>query len=294
MAYFTRLILGLLAGAALLPAGGGGLTCAQQTSFHARQAGPGEGVRPLSVSSGRTAQVRAHFPPEGRRAAAFAAAQLGKPYRWGAAGPDAFDCSGLTSQAWRAAGKEIPRTSQIQWNSLRHVSLGELQAGDLVIYYKNASHVAIYMGGGQVIHAPRPGRSVRFAGLRAMPALGAVRPGPASAGPETPALLTERPAYQDPKRVALPERPVPRSAGTSREDCTSPGTEVCRRGPAGSLRGHRTSLSDPFAIPDTPALPGRVRPRGAGDYITRSGTTTCSTGSATRPLVVTGRGGVYG
>jgi cell wall-associated NlpC family hydrolase len=112
----------------------------------------------------------------GTRALAFATAQIGKPYVWGAEGPDSYDCSGLTSQAWAAAGLPIPRTSQEQWRLLPHVSLADMRPGDLIIYYKDASHVAMYAGGGKILQAPRPGRDVTLSEAGAMPVLGVVRP----------------------------------------------------------------------------------------------------------------------
>jgi cell wall-associated NlpC family hydrolase len=112
----------------------------------------------------------------GRTAVGYAAAQIGKPYQWGAEGPRTFDCSGLTSQAWAAAGRAIPRTSQEQWARLPHVPLGDMRPGDLVVYFDDASHVGIYVGDGAIVHAPRPGRTVTLAGAGSMPILGVVRP----------------------------------------------------------------------------------------------------------------------
>ncbi|MEW2318327.1 C40 family peptidase [Streptomyces bauhiniae] len=112
----------------------------------------------------------------GAKAVAFATAQLGKPYVWGAEGPDSFDCSGLTSQAWADAGTPIPRTSQEQWKQLPHVDVTEMRPGDLVIYFADATHVGMYVGDGKIIHAPRPGRTVTVAGAGTMPILGVVRP----------------------------------------------------------------------------------------------------------------------
>ncbi|MFG3047369.1 NlpC/P60 family protein [Streptomyces sp. NPDC048202] len=112
----------------------------------------------------------------GARAVAFATAQLGKPYVWGAEGPDSFDCSGLTSQAWADAGTPIPRTSQEQWRQLPHVDVTEMRPGDLVIYFADATHVGMYLGDGKIIHAPRPGRTVTITGAGTMPILGVVRP----------------------------------------------------------------------------------------------------------------------
>lgn len=112
----------------------------------------------------------------GQRALRYAMRQLGKPYAMGKAGPDAFDCSGLTSRAWAHAGHPIPRTSQAQWRELPRVPLNRLRPGDLVVYFPDASHVGLYAGGGKVVHAPRPGRAVEVAPMAMNPVLGAVRP----------------------------------------------------------------------------------------------------------------------
>ncbi|GAA3180497.1 MULTISPECIES: NlpC/P60 family protein [Streptomyces] len=114
----------------------------------------------------------------GDRAISYGLRQVGKPYVWGATGPDAFDCSGLTSQAWSHAGRAIPRTSQEQWKRLPHVPLNRLRPGDLVVYFPGATHVALYLGDGKVVQAPRPGTAVRVSPLAANPPLGAVRPDP--------------------------------------------------------------------------------------------------------------------
>lgn len=115
----------------------------------------------------------------GQRALRWALNQIGKPYVWGAEGPNSFDCSGLTSQAWAHAGRVIPRTSQEQWRRLPRIPLSQIRPGDLVIYNKGASHVAIYAGGGQVVQAPRPGTTVRLSPLATNPVQGVVRPGAA-------------------------------------------------------------------------------------------------------------------
>ncbi|MFC9050231.1 C40 family peptidase [Streptomyces anthocyanicus] len=112
----------------------------------------------------------------GRKAVEYATAQIGKPYQWGAEGPKSYDCSGLTSQAWVAAGQTIPRTSQQQWKQLRHVAVEDMRPGDLIIYFDDASHVGMYVGDGSMVHAPRPGRSITVAGAGSMPILGVVRP----------------------------------------------------------------------------------------------------------------------
>ncbi|MEU0658896.1 C40 family peptidase [Streptomyces lavendulocolor] len=116
----------------------------------------------------------------GEEALEYAAEQIGKPYVWGAEGPESFDCSGLTSRAWAKAGRAIPRTSQEQWRTLPKVPLRSLRPGDLVVYFPRATHVAIYLGDGLVIQAPRPGARVKVSPLAANPLLGAVRPDPAA------------------------------------------------------------------------------------------------------------------
>ncbi|MBQ0966543.1 MULTISPECIES: C40 family peptidase [Streptomyces] len=116
--------------------------------------------------------------PGGESAVRFAVEQLGKPYEWGAEGPASYDCSGLTSVAWERAGTPIPRTSQEQWARLDHVPLDELRPGDLVVYFPEATHVALYLGDGMVVQAPRPGADVKVSPIAANPVLGAVRPDP--------------------------------------------------------------------------------------------------------------------
>jgi cell wall-associated NlpC family hydrolase len=91
--------------------------------------------------------------------------QLGKPYQWGAAGPDSFDCSGLTLFAYAQAGISLPHYTGDQWNQGRHVSRGELQPGDLVFFEKNLGHVGMYIGNGNFIHAPHTGDVVKISSL---------------------------------------------------------------------------------------------------------------------------------
>ncbi len=112
----------------------------------------------------------------GKAAVAFATAQIGKPYVWGATGPGSYDCSGLTSQAWAAAGRPIPRTSQEQWRLLPRIDIQDMRPGDLIIYHADASHVGMYVGDGAIVHSPRPGRHVTLAGAGSMKILGVVRP----------------------------------------------------------------------------------------------------------------------
>lgn len=115
--------------------------------------------------------------PNSRAAAAisYAHSKLGSPYVWGATGPDAFDCSGLTQAAFRSAGLSLPRTTYAQIDAGRRVSRSELLPGDLVFFYSSISHVGLYIGNGQMIHAPNPSAPVRVAPLDEMPFAGATR-----------------------------------------------------------------------------------------------------------------------
>ncbi len=124
------------------------------------------------------ADASAAAAPNARAASAvaFAFAQLGKAYGWGATGPDAYDCSGLTQAAWAAAGVALPRTSYSQVSAGTPVSPSELAPGDLVFYYDGLSHVALYVGDGQIIHASRTGVPITLAPVDSMPFAAATRP----------------------------------------------------------------------------------------------------------------------
>nr|WP_240969102.1 C40 family peptidase [Streptomyces sp. HNM0575] len=113
-----------------------------------------------------------------RAAAAVAAARsaVGRPYVWGATGPGSFDCSGLTQWAYGRAGVAIPRTSQEQRSAGRQVPMSQARPGDLVVYRDDASHVGMYVGGGQVVHAPHPGAPVRYDRADMMPVSSVTRP----------------------------------------------------------------------------------------------------------------------
>ncbi len=113
----------------------------------------------------------------GGPAVAYAKAQVGKSYVYGAMGPDSFDCSGLTMAAWKQAGVSLPHSSSAQYASGQQISESELQPGDLVFYYSPISHVGMYIGDGQIVNALNPGSGVQISGLHDMPYSGAVRPG---------------------------------------------------------------------------------------------------------------------
>jgi cell wall-associated NlpC family hydrolase len=116
-----------------------------------------------STSSGAVTTTPIHYTgptsTQAEQAVAFAYAQIGKAYVWGATGPGAYDCSGLVQAAWSAAGVSIPRTTYDQWASLPHIPMSDLQPGDLILY-NGESHVSIYVGGGYIIDAPHTGAVV--------------------------------------------------------------------------------------------------------------------------------------
>jgi hypothetical protein len=114
----------------------------------------------------------------GRASTAVSAVRgaIGRPYVWGSAGPFGFDCSGLMLWAYRQAGVALPRTSQEQRHAGRRVSLSQARPGDLVIYRGDASHVGMYVGDRQVVHAPYPGALVRYDPVDMLPVSAVTRP----------------------------------------------------------------------------------------------------------------------
>jgi cell wall-associated NlpC family hydrolase len=114
----------------------------------------------------RSPQAQAAYAARMRsyRIVGAARAQQGKPYRFGASGPNAFDCSGLTGYAYRHEGIVLPRTADQQYRAARHISATAARPGDLVFWVSggHAFHAAVYAGAGQVWHAPRPGRHVQL------------------------------------------------------------------------------------------------------------------------------------
>ncbi len=132
-----------------------------------------------AILSRGTVRMPSDVPASGRAAAAiqYAMAQVGDSYVYGAAGPSAFDCSGLTMMAWAQAGVGLPHSSSAQYSSGPRVSASDLQPGDLVFYYSPISHVGMYIGNGLIVHAANPGSGVLVSDLYSMPYVGAVRPG---------------------------------------------------------------------------------------------------------------------
>ncbi|CAM5388313.1 MULTISPECIES: C40 family peptidase [Streptomyces] len=138
--------------------------------------GAGSGSGPGTGSGGGSTAPGSSYAAKAEKVIAFARAQMGKPYVWGAAGPDSFDCSGLTQAAWKTAGISLPRTTWDQVGVGQKVSVDAAQPGDLVFFYDDISHVGIYIGGGEMIHAPKPGADVRVESIYYMPIHSVVRP----------------------------------------------------------------------------------------------------------------------
>ncbi|WP_232050210.1 C40 family peptidase [Actinoplanes sp. OR16] len=114
---------------------------------------------------------------KGGRAAQKACDLIGKPYVFGSNGPNSYDCSGLTQKAWASVGVSLEHYTKDQYGSTKSVSRDELKPGDLVFYYSDVHHVAIYIGGGMVVHAPHTGDHVRMATIDRGPIAGYRRPG---------------------------------------------------------------------------------------------------------------------
>lgn len=117
-----------------------------------------------SVPAPSASEAVANLPPgvsaKAKSAVEYALDQVGKPYVFGAAGPDSFDCSGLTMAAWAAAGVSLPHSAADQYNYGTHVSTSQLAPGDLVFFYQPIGHVTIYIGDGMMVSAPQEGENV--------------------------------------------------------------------------------------------------------------------------------------
>lgn len=151
---------------------------AEQRRLRAQQEETRQELAEWTITGEATAPAEDGPVSEGAEAAiAFAEAQVGEPYVWGATGPGTWDCTGLTQAAWRAAGVEIPRVTWDQVTAGTSVPVDELRPGDLVFFFDDISHVGLYTGGGHMIHAPRPGAFVRSESICTMPIHSAIRPG---------------------------------------------------------------------------------------------------------------------
>jgi peptidoglycan DL-endopeptidase CwlO len=141
-------------------------------------------IQAYGASGGDDGQYRtgpcpvAYTNDRGGRAAQRACDLIGKPYVFGSEGPNSYDCSGLTKEAWASVGVHLDHYTKDQWNEGSPVSRADLQPGDLVFYYPGTlHHVAIYIGGGMVVHAPHTGDHVRMATIERGPIAGYRRPG---------------------------------------------------------------------------------------------------------------------
>jgi peptidoglycan DL-endopeptidase CwlO len=199
--------------------------------------------------------------PVARAAVRWALAQLGDPYRWGATGPDTFDCSGLTSSAYRAAGVSIPRVSRAQWGAGPHVQLANLLPGDLVFYADNPAdpstihHVGMYIGNGLMVHAPHTGDVVRVASIwresyagatRIVP--GVITPGLPGPPPTAPPPTSPTPPPPPPPMTTSPPptaKPAPAPPTTRPTTSTSKATTTTR--PATTTTGATTTTAPPTA-----------------------------------------------
>ena len=149
-----------------------------------RRAAAAARTSPATTKSGGSAETDAPLPPPpppppsagAATALDVARAQIGKPYQWAAAGPDKFDCSGLTMYAWGKAGVQLPHSAAAQYDMLPKVSRGSLAPGDLVFFGSPIHHVGIYEGGGLMIDAPQTGENVRRDAIDRGDYTGAARP----------------------------------------------------------------------------------------------------------------------
>ena len=145
----------------------------EQARAEAAQEAAGAPAPPIGGSTTPTVTA-----PNGNAQAAVDAAlsQVGKPYQWGAAGPDSYDCSGLTMWSWAHAGVSLPHSSAAQYGATSRVAQSDWQPGDLLFYGSPIHHVGMYIGGGQMVEAPYTGASVRVVSPYRSDYVGAGRP----------------------------------------------------------------------------------------------------------------------
>ncbi|MFC9970656.1 C40 family peptidase [Spirillospora sp. NPDC127200] len=198
-----------------------GLTCALANAGEAADAPRiKNSSRQLTRSQLKAAKAylayRAQEAQQKRRAKTavkFALRQRGKPYRWGATGPHAFDCSGLATTAWRKAGVQLPRVTYAQYKAVRRkVGFSHLLPGDLV-FFNGKGHVGIYVGNQRFVHAPRTGTTIRvdaLRGYRKRSFSGAVRPAAPAARvwPASIRKLAHQEARTEPNRTEPKKKPV--------------------------------------------------------------------------------------
>jgi peptidoglycan DL-endopeptidase CwlO len=193
-----------------------------------------------------------------RAAVRWALAQLGDPYRWGAAGPDVFDCSGLTSFAYHAAGTAIPRVSRDQWNAGPHVDVPNLLPGDLVFYADDISnpatihHVGMYIGNGLMVHAPHTGDVVRVASIWREGYIGATRIVPGVHRPGAPPPPSTAPPSTSP---TPPAPPTMTTAPTTTQAPTTTASSTTRTTRAPTTTASTTTTTTTAATTTTTTEP---------------------------------------
>jgi cell wall-associated NlpC family hydrolase len=153
-----------LRGAALALVTGAGIALTPVAASADAGASAGGGAAPVAIAAAPVAA-----PNHAAQVAVDTAlAQQGKPYVWGGTGPGGYDCSGLTSAAYKAAGISIPRTSKAQATAGVPVDKAHLQPGDLIFFYSPVSHVGMYIGNGQMVHSSTFGQPVKVAPVDSM------------------------------------------------------------------------------------------------------------------------------
>jgi cell wall-associated NlpC family hydrolase len=196
-----------------------------------------------------------------RRAVHFAYRQLGKPYRWGGAGPRSFDCSGLVMAAWRRGGVGLPHRADIQYHVVRRkVPFRSLRPGDLV-FFSGARHVGIYVGRGRFVHAPHTGTVIQrgvLTGWRRRAFAGAARPGAPAyrPWPRWVRAFAGRPRRQVHRSLSVPVRPVPGGGPVSVAGHRSARSGASASPAAGVSHGSRPVMTGHVA--------GRVQPEPVG------------------------------
>jgi cell wall-associated NlpC family hydrolase len=247
------------------------------------------------VSGVGTVQSWLQAGPVARAAVRWALAQLGDPYRWGATGPDTFDCSGLTSAAYRAAGVTIPRVSRAQWGAGPHVALDRLLPGDLVFYADHPAdpstihHVGLYIGNGLMVHAPHTGDVVRVASIWRESYAGATRivpgvitpglpgPPPTAPPPTSPTQPTPPPMTTAPPTTA---KPAPAPATTKPTATTAPARAITTTRPTTTTEAPTTTEAATTTEAPTTTDPPTTTTGAVGEPTTTTQAATTTTTAA--------------
>jgi cell wall-associated NlpC family hydrolase len=201
---------------------------------------------------------------QAKTAVRFARKQIGKPYRWGATGPDAYDCSGLVQKSWRKAGVRLPRVTYSQYDDVRRkVSMKKLRPGDLVFFH-GRGHVGMYVSKNRFIHAPNSRKSIRInklSGYRKRAFAGAVRPGAPGAKkfPESIVKLANELDEQDTSPERRPDSPAPPSTSDPRP--VTPSETTGSEATGAEATDSETTISE---APDSEA-PGSELPGSSAD-----------------------------